>query len=121
MKVEGHDIHDALRPLMGDPVDDAARVLGKLPRGIAERGYHLYQDRKVAKITWTGEDLEAELTSPTSTVRISDVGKSAASNSPASSVKPISRARSLTACLPLCLPRTSWESRTPTSSGFMIS
>ena len=26
-------------------------VLGKLPRGIAERGYHLYQDRRVAKIT----------------------------------------------------------------------
>jgi hypothetical protein len=51
-------------------------VLGKLPRGIAERGYHLYQDRRVAKITWTGEDLEAELTSPASTVCISDVGKS---------------------------------------------
>jgi superfamily II DNA or RNA helicase len=49
-------------------------VLGKLPRGIAERGYHLYQDRRVAKITWTGEDLEAELTSPATTVRISDVG-----------------------------------------------
>jgi hypothetical protein len=51
-------------------------VLGKLPRGIAERGYHLYQDRRVAKITWTGEDLEAELTSPATTVSISDVGKS---------------------------------------------
>jgi superfamily II DNA or RNA helicase len=51
-------------------------VLGKLPRGIAERGYHLYQDRRVAKITWTGEDLESELTSPASTVRISDVGTS---------------------------------------------
>ena len=51
-------------------------VLGKLPRGIAERGYHLYQDRRVAKITWTGGDLESELTSPASTVRISDVGKS---------------------------------------------
>ena len=51
-------------------------VLGKLPRGIAERGYHLYQDRRVAKITWTGEDLESELTSPASTVRISDIGKS---------------------------------------------
>jgi hypothetical protein len=51
-------------------------VLGKLPRGIAERGYHLYQDRRVAKITWTGEDLEADLTSPASTVRISDIGKS---------------------------------------------
>ena len=51
-------------------------VLGKLPRGIAERGYHLYQDRRVAKITWTGEDLESELTSPALTVRISDVGRS---------------------------------------------
>ena len=49
-------------------------VLGKLPRGIAERGYHLYQDRRVVKITWTGEDLDAELVSPASTVRISDVG-----------------------------------------------
>jgi hypothetical protein len=51
-------------------------VLGKLPRGVAERGYHLYQDRRVAKITWTGEDLEAELVSPASTVRISAVGRS---------------------------------------------
>jgi hypothetical protein len=54
----------------------SGEVLGKLPRGIAERGYHLYQDRRVAKITWTGEDLESELTSPATTVRISDVGKS---------------------------------------------
>ncbi len=52
-------------------------VLGKLPRGIAERGYHLYQDRRVVKITWTGEDLDAELISPASTVRISDVGNEA--------------------------------------------
>jgi hypothetical protein len=49
-------------------------VLGKLPRSIAERGYHLYQDRRVVKITWTGRDLDAELVSPTSAVRISDVG-----------------------------------------------
>jgi len=49
-------------------------VLGKLPRGIAERGYHLYQDRRVARITWTGEDLEADLVSPACTVRISDIG-----------------------------------------------
>jgi len=49
-------------------------VLGRLPRGIAERGYHLYQDRKVARITWTGEDLEADLVSPACTVRIPDVG-----------------------------------------------
>ncbi|MGD9252532.1 MAG: DEAD/DEAH box helicase [Holophagae bacterium] len=48
-------------------------VLGKLPRGIAERGYHLYQDRKVVKITWTGQDLESELVSPPCTVCISDV------------------------------------------------
>jgi len=49
-------------------------VLGKLPRGIAERGYHLYQDRRVARITWTGEDLEADLVSPACSVRISDIG-----------------------------------------------
>jgi superfamily II DNA or RNA helicase len=49
-------------------------VLGKLPRGIAERGYRLYQDRRVARITWTGEDLEADLVSPACTVRISDIG-----------------------------------------------
>ena len=49
-------------------------VLGKLPRGIAERGYHLYQDRRVAKITWTGADLESELVSPACAVQISDVG-----------------------------------------------
>ena len=49
-------------------------VLGKLPRGIAERGYHLYQDRRVARIAWTGEDLEADLVSPACTVRISDIG-----------------------------------------------
>ena len=49
-------------------------VLGKLPRGIAERGYHLYQDRRVARITWNGEDLEADLVSPACTVRISDIG-----------------------------------------------
>jgi hypothetical protein len=47
--------------------------LGKLPRGIAERGYHLYQDRRVVKITWTGQDLESELVSPPCSVCISDV------------------------------------------------
>jgi len=50
-------------------------VLGKLPRGVAERGYHLYQARRVVKITWTGEDLDAELLSPSCAVRISDIGK----------------------------------------------
>jgi superfamily II DNA or RNA helicase len=49
-------------------------VLGKLPRSTAERGYHLYQDRRVVKITWTGQDLDAELVSPACAVRISDVG-----------------------------------------------
>ncbi len=49
-------------------------VLGKLPRTIAERGYHLYQDRRVVKITWTGRDLDAEIVSPSCAVRISDVG-----------------------------------------------
>ncbi len=50
-------------------------VLGKLPRSVAERGYHLYQGRRVVKITWTGEDLDAELVSPACAVRISDVGQ----------------------------------------------
>ena len=50
-------------------------VLGKLPRGVAERGYHLYQGRRVVKITWTGEDLDAELISPACAVRISDIGR----------------------------------------------
>jgi superfamily II DNA or RNA helicase len=50
-------------------------VLGKLPRGVAERGYHLYQGRRVVKITWTGEDLDADLLSPACAVRISDVGR----------------------------------------------
>jgi len=49
----------------------SGEVLGKLPRGIAERGYHLYQDRRVVRITWTGEDLDADLVSPACTVRIS--------------------------------------------------
>jgi len=48
-------------------------VLGKLPRGIAERGYHLYQRRRVSKITWTGEDLDADLVSPACTVKISSL------------------------------------------------
>ncbi len=48
-------------------------VLGKLPRGIAERGYHLYQGRRVSKITWTGEDLEADLVSPACTVTITSL------------------------------------------------
>ena len=39
-------------------------ILALLPKGQAERGYHLYQDRRVVRITWTGDDLEAELSSP---------------------------------------------------------
>ena len=50
-------------------------VLGKLPRDVAERGYHLYQGRRVVKITWTGEDLDADLLSPACAVRISDIGR----------------------------------------------
>jgi hypothetical protein len=50
----------------------SGEVLGKLPKGIAERGYHLYQDRKVTRIAWTGEDLEADLISPACTVRVSN-------------------------------------------------
>jgi len=49
----------------------SGEVLGKLPRGTAERGYHLYQDRRVVRISWTGDELEADLVSPSCTVRIS--------------------------------------------------
>ena len=48
-------------------------ILGLLPKGQAERGYHLYQDRRVVRITWTGDDLEAELSSPPCTVRVTGV------------------------------------------------
>jgi len=45
-------------------------ILGLLTRGPAERGYTLYQEHKVARLTWTGEDLEGELKNPPSSVRV---------------------------------------------------
>ncbi len=48
-------------------------LLGALPKGAAERGYHLYRDRRVVRITWSGDDLEAELTNPECTVRITEI------------------------------------------------
>jgi superfamily II DNA or RNA helicase len=46
-------------------------VLGLLPREIAERGYRLYQERHVSRITWTGEELEGELEQPLGRVIVS--------------------------------------------------
>jgi superfamily II DNA or RNA helicase len=50
------------------------QILGGLPRGVAERGYHLYQERRVIRIVWTGDGLEAELSQPSCDVRILDSG-----------------------------------------------
>jgi len=49
-------------------------ILGDLPRGIAERGYHLYQERKVIRIVWTGDGLESEISQPACNVRLTDTG-----------------------------------------------
>jgi superfamily II DNA or RNA helicase len=49
-------------------------ILGDLPRGIAERGYHLYQERRVIRIVWTGDGLESEISQPACTVHLSDTG-----------------------------------------------
>jgi len=49
-------------------------ILGDLPRGIAERGYHLYQERRVTRIVWTGDGLESEISQPACTVRLTDTG-----------------------------------------------
>jgi hypothetical protein len=46
------------------------QILGMLPRGHAERGYHIYQDRRVMKIVWAGEYIEATLVQPECTVKI---------------------------------------------------
>ncbi len=46
------------------------QILGVLPRGTAERGYHIYQDRRVMKIGWAGEYIEATLVQPECTVKI---------------------------------------------------
>ncbi len=47
-------------------------VLGLLGRGQAESAYRLYQDRRVEKILWTGEALEASLNGPRCTVQVQD-------------------------------------------------
>jgi len=49
-------------------------ILGDLPRGIAERGYHLYQEHRVTRIVWTGDGLESEISQPACTVRLTDTG-----------------------------------------------
>ncbi len=46
------------------------QVLGALPRGTAERGYHLYQDRRVMKIVWAGAFIEATLVQPDCAVKV---------------------------------------------------
>lgn len=46
------------------------QILGRLQRDAAERGYHLYQDRRVMKIVWQGDHVEAALVQPECTVRI---------------------------------------------------
>lgn len=50
------------------------QILGDVPRGVAERGYHLYQQRRVVRIVWTGDGLEAELEQPACSVRLTDTG-----------------------------------------------
>ncbi|HQP42438.1 MAG TPA: hypothetical protein PLV66_02140, partial [Thermoanaerobaculales bacterium] len=46
------------------------QILGMLQRDAAERGYHLYQDRRVMKIVWRGDYVEAALIQPECTVKI---------------------------------------------------
>jgi superfamily II DNA or RNA helicase len=45
-------------------------LLGMLPRGTAERGYRLYQERQVVRIVWNGDRIEAELSQPSCTVHV---------------------------------------------------
>ena len=47
----------------------SGQILGDLPRGTAERGYHLYQERRVIRIVWTGDGLESEISQPVCNVR----------------------------------------------------
>jgi superfamily II DNA or RNA helicase len=44
-----------------------------LPRGTAERGYRLYQERQVVRIVWNGDVIEAELSQPDCTVQIAEL------------------------------------------------
>ena len=46
------------------------QLLGMLPRGTAERGYRLYQERQVVRIVWNGDRIEAELSQPACTVHV---------------------------------------------------
>jgi hypothetical protein len=48
------------------------QVLGQLTREVAERGYQLYRERKVVRVTWTGTQVEAVLTGPPTTVSLGD-------------------------------------------------
>ena len=52
----------------------SGEILGDLPRGVAERGYHLYSERRVTRIVWTGDGLESEISQPACNVRITDTG-----------------------------------------------
>ncbi len=52
----------------------SGEILGDLPRGTAERGYHLYSERRVTRIVWTGDGLESEISQPACTVRLTDTG-----------------------------------------------
>jgi superfamily II DNA or RNA helicase len=46
------------------------QILGMLQRDTAERGYHLYQDRRIMRILWAGNHIEATLVQPECTVKI---------------------------------------------------
>ncbi len=46
-------------------------VLGLLPRGIAERGYSFYQERRISKIVWTGDDLESTISNTGASILLS--------------------------------------------------
>lgn len=48
------------------------QVLGQLTREVAERGYQLYREHRVVRVTWTGAQVEAVLTGPATTVSIED-------------------------------------------------
>ncbi len=45
-------------------------VLGLLARGAAERGYAIYQERRVSRLLWEGDELEASVSGPGAVVRI---------------------------------------------------
>jgi hypothetical protein len=47
-------------------------MFGLLPRTTAERGYVVYQERRISKILWTGEGIEAQVSGPTATVNLSE-------------------------------------------------